>query len=59
MSVFADLVGANFRVMRLENYYVYVCAWCCVQQGYLQPMSHNTMHATEHDVAVRGGIVFW
>lgn len=59
MSIFAELVQADKRVMSIESYYVYVCAWCCVQAGYLQPMMTNTMHATEHDIAVRGGIVFW
>lgn len=57
MSVFSDLVQPDKKVMSVENYFIYVCAWCCVQPGKLQPWYHG--HSTEYDIAARGGIVFW
>lgn len=52
-----DLTTANMRVMSIENYFIYVCAWCCVQPGLLQPWPE--LHNPEFDIACQGGIVFW
>lgn len=57
MSVFANLVQPDKRVMSVENFFVYTCAWCCIQDTH--PQDNVMLHDSEYSIAVRGGIVFW
>lgn len=57
MFIFAELVQADKRVMSVENYLIYTCAWCCLQDTH--PQDNVVLHDTEFAIACRGGIVFW
>lgn len=49
-------VLADPTVMSVENFFIYVCAWCCIQPVRKE---HIKLHNPEFAIACRGGIVFW